>query len=1142
MWAEILLKNVLGSKFINSRTIDKKDLNKKFQIFEVLITETLAIIDPTTEWHSLPVSCDDGVDFIGERDELNTPYILHRPSQIVLGQVKRRTRGYNKDAFHYDVIKMIEYYNKNYAPQKTLFQIIHVFSVDRNVDPSKWLENASYPYVQYHISPINALDFFRLWRAENSFLTNILDGVCSDDEVHEVIGYLQQFQEDWSGLVAAKASMPTSSVYLGETFSCELNLTSSVDLTLSLYAVWEPEKLEYDSPVMLVYPYNMLCESISQFYISLYKNARISIKMKVQVAGEHDLGQIHLYSKSGEHITTIALGKVKVYPGIVTNFFEAPFKTVLCNLREKLSKSDGENFKSWAIVGQGGIGKTTLSKELLVTAMNYGYYVASLQCENNISDGRQLVINLILQLINQEQNTIYVYEKVFELLRDYMGVNFNKEWAKPVMEYILEKNDVSLTPVIECIVTLLLMICSKVPVFLWISDMHWASKEEITFFRVLVTTAKQNMSFFSNPLVFVFEGRDQETLIAESKSIFPYDWIHFLELKEMQTFSLSAWLPEHSREFIDMLVTPRRKRCLENERFVQLKELAFQYASGNPMHMKEYLHYLVDQDAIRVQSDGSLELIDYKAALSMRNCSIQEVIMSRLFFYRKKYSDIIDCYIILANITTNRLTLYQYINANIFSQYENYMILEKEISILSCNNTNVDFNHEFYRDTLKKQKIQNSELLEGILSFFESNIIDEHDELESLDAILLRFIQPNPCYLEITSRLLSLIERATSDQVAFKSYELLLKTPQRLWKKSISLAKIYFFMSEISIRISSWENSRKYLEKILELPQNTEEDALYHILAYKNLGNICGVSLELERSVNYCTCGLDLVKDVINKYNKDSIFYNEFLRQYEMLLNRIAVTYWFTGSCDKSVPYQQQALESAQARQDIYSISHTLYETGIRKLHTDIPGGTKNILQALELLPERSEFSEPQERFLVKVELLIARILAYSKNREENELQDILFQSKSICKSLKNETANYESALCHIVQGICHVEQGNIHDALNCFYISMDLSKIGSLETILWKSYLNLAQAYDILDAGTGSYGDQITQYSSLSLKLIKANLERNSSLPTYQALMHLPLYQTNILLGNYNHSLSVLSTQNPLFVQCGKYYFFIMD
>ena len=468
--------------------------------------------------------------------------------------------------------------------------------------------------------------------------------------------------------------------------------------------------------------------------------------------------------------------------------------------------------------------------------------------------------------------------------------------------------------------------------------------------------------------------------------------------------------------------------------------------------------------------------------------------------------------------------------------------MEKEISILHCTSTNVDFLHEYYRETLKKQKIQNIKLLDNILHYFENDIVDKQDGLEYLDVILLQFLKPVPRYSDISPKLLFLIEQDVSDHVMFRCYELLLSIPKRFWKNIISLSKVYFNMSEISIRISSWKNSRQYLEKILKLPKNTETDSLYHILAYKNLGNIYGVSLELERSINYCKCGLDLVKEQIKNCNKDSRLYDEFYRQHEMLLNRIAVTYWFMGRCDKSAPYQRQALAIAQKRQDIYSISHTLYETGIRQLHTDVSGGTKNIIKALELLPERSEFSEPQERALVEVELLIARILMYSKDREENELLNILSRSKTICESLKTETANYESALCHIVQGICHIEQGNIDDALNCFYMSMDLAKIGSFETIIWKSYINLAQAYDILDDGTGSYRDQIVQYSTLSMDLIKANIERNSSLPSYKDLMYLPLFQTNLLLGRKNYPTHSLNAQKPLYVKYDKYYFFIMD
>ena len=189
MWKHILLKNLPGTVFRNCRTINEADRDHKFQVFEVLITETLAIIDPTTRWTSVPVTGDSGVDFIGEREELKTPYLLNRPAEIVLGQIKRRSMGYDKAAFRYDIIRMIEYYNENYAPQKTLFQIVHVLSTDRNTNPKQWLENASYPYVQYHVSPINALDFFRFWRIEQRFFLHLLEGVCSQKEQQVIVDY-----------------------------------------------------------------------------------------------------------------------------------------------------------------------------------------------------------------------------------------------------------------------------------------------------------------------------------------------------------------------------------------------------------------------------------------------------------------------------------------------------------------------------------------------------------------------------------------------------------------------------------------------------------------------------------------------------------------------------------------------------------------------------------------------------------------------------------------------------------------------------------------------------------------------------------------------------------------------------------------
>lgn len=1141
MWSKVLLKNVNGSKFQNSRTIDFADKDKKFQIFEVLVTETLAVIDPATKWRSLPVSGDDGVDFIGEREELRTPYLLQRPGEIILGQIKRRANGYRKDYFHYDIVKIIEYYNDNYAPQKTLFQIVHVLSVDHQVDPRRWLENASYPYQQYHITPLNAMDFFRLWRVKQDFLVRLLEGVCSQKEIDSLLGDLSTLREDWTGLVKAEISVPPST-YLGDTFSCELKVSTDIDLTLNLYAVWEPAQPEYASPVILVYPHNMLRESGYRFHIPLYKCASIGIKMRVQCAGAHDLGKLCLYSEAGEHITSLSLGQITVYPGIVSNFYDAPFQPTLDHLRREIAEKNDQKVKLWAIVGQGGIGKTTLSNELMLLAMNRGYYIVSVQCQNELSSGRQPVLDLIAQLIRPEHNELYVYEKLFELLRDFLNTNFQPQWAKPVMNYIMGEKNVVFTPIIECFMTLLLMICSKAPTFIWISDMHWASKDVIIFFQAIIAAARYNSAFFSNPLVLIFEGRDNEALMSEHKAVFPYEWLQFLSTNGLTTFHLDTWKSEHSGEFVEMLIAPRNGITRRNRRLLQLKELVLRYSNGNPMHIKEYLRYLIDQKAIQVQSDGAMELTDYGTALSLKDYSIQDVVLARICFYREKYPEIIDCYIILANVSTNRRSLYRYMSAHFFSKYVDYYMLEKEISMLNGSGNDVVFLHEYYEYVLKKQKISDPLLLSKILFYFENSVMDENDEAENMDAIIMRLLQPAPDNALIAPMLLELLCHPASDSIAFQCYKMLLDMPKRFWEKEIGLSEIYFNMSEIAIRISSWRNSRQYLEQIIELPQKTELDRLYNILALKSLGNICGVSLELEKSISFCQQGLEAAKQVLESPCNNPKLQNEFCRQYEMLLNRIAVTYWFMGRCDLSAPYQEEALCCAKARADTYSIAHTLYETGIRMLHTDIAGGKEKIQVALEMLPPHSKFSEPQERLLVETELLIARIVAYASKREQSEILDIYKACETLCKTFKVETANYEAALCYIVYGISCIELGNVVDAIKYFYSSMDIAQIGAFETVLWKVYLNLAQAYDILDAGSGDYQEQITRYGTLALNLINTSLERNANLPSYLALMRLSVNQANQLLGITGCTENDPSAQQPLHINYGKYRFFIMD
>ena len=56
IWKDLLLKNKKGTEFVNARTISETDRDKKFQVFEVLITETLAIIAVSYTHLTLPTN------------------------------------------------------------------------------------------------------------------------------------------------------------------------------------------------------------------------------------------------------------------------------------------------------------------------------------------------------------------------------------------------------------------------------------------------------------------------------------------------------------------------------------------------------------------------------------------------------------------------------------------------------------------------------------------------------------------------------------------------------------------------------------------------------------------------------------------------------------------------------------------------------------------------------------------------------------------------------------------------------------------------------------------------------------------------------------------------------------------------------
>ena len=1140
-WKNILLKNVKGTEFKNAKTINKADRDKKFQVFEVLITETLAIVDPNTQWYSLPVQGDDGVDFIGHIKQIDVPFIISKPNEVVLGQIKRRTNAYTKDHFHYDIIKIIEYYNQEYSQKAALFEIIHVLSTDKKMDASKWVENITFPYASYNILPVNAIDFLKFWKINSNFIKLELEGIFTDAQLAPLLEHINNLQENWEDLVHIDIKQD-SHVRVDDEIDIDISLSSTVDLSLTLFLEWIPSELNTD--IVIIYPVNVLRNNISRYSVTVYRTFSLKMRLKAIKAGAKDLGTLNVYSSSGELISSFSLGTVNVQSGIVNKFFSLPCHKQLQMVKEYLSKNNTKEYKALALLGQGGIGKSSFAQEVALFAQNQRYYVITVQNANDFNNSRNIVLDVFIKLLDSQSNGLISYENVYDAVRRKLGVNFSSDWNDCILKYILntELLDTDLEKIAKCILTLLIIQSHTQPLFLWLSDMHWASKETIVLFQKLLTLLKLNRDYLSNSLFIVFEGRDSDTLKLEEKVIFPYKWLEFCESDAIEKCRLHSWNHEHSRSYIKMLINPFNKP--ENLQMPVLADLLMDYSAGNPMHIKELIHYMVESEHILIGDDGVLRLVHSNFSLKTGSSKLQDVILKRLHFYHEKYSDIIDCYIMLASISCNLEEIYKYVQKKLLKHYFSYNTIERDIGIISETKAEKLFLHEYYRELLKGLSIKNEKILSDVLDYCERNCDTTTDS--QLDIIMMQMMKEDIEYAIISEELHNLLAGEITDFQALKCYQLMLMIPNK-HREDLRTSNIYFQMSEIAIRIGSWKDSQKYLEQILTIKCNEDSEELYYVLACKNLGNMYGVGLELKKSLEICREGLKTIEERIRKEQfKDSGINMEFERQYEMILNRIAVTYWFAGQAAEAIPYQEKALDSAKKRNDTYAIAHTLYEMGMRQLHHDISLGNYNINQALMLLPERGKYTEPQERCLVRAELLISQILIYEREGNELLLNTILHDSEVLLTILSVKTANYESALCHIVNAICYIFIKDYETALNRFFKSLDCAHLGELNTLLWKIYLNIAETCLLLaQENPGKfYLDQASKYAQCGMKILNRAMELNKDMVSYLQLVDTPFqYLKHISENKKGFQIKEgISQQKPIGVKYKNYCFYIMD
>lgn len=422
-----------------------------------------------------------------------------------------------------------------------------------------------------------------------------------------------------------------------------------------------------------------------------------------------------------------------------------------------------------------------------------------------------------------------------------------------------------------------------------------------------------------------------------------------------------------------------------------------------------------------------------------------------------------------------------------------------------------------------------------------------------LDLISLNNLLDEPDENEIVQCMLN-IWKNQDERRKLEAYYLSLQFSYLLLEKlSLTHAEIYYEIGIILIKIGDWKEAEKNFHEILTMQIQDASVILFNILARKQLANIYGIHLQLDRSVQAANEALKMVTYYIknfHEYDIDEDCLKELERQEILVLSRLAVSYWFSGQIEQAIPLYDQALLKARSINDIYSISHTLYEQGMCLMHKSTATGLKLIEQGLQLFPGRAAYTSSHEYDLICTEKFIGIIKLWSESDNEFFPNEIIEELETLCRKLGVGISNYESALCHILNGIRHVYEGNYQEAINCFYISVDCCKMSNLEVILWKNYLNIAQIYQFLsDAGNSTDYNraQAKYYASLAEMILKQTMSQN--IETTEHIENLYLLPMEVIYSVLKEHACIMqchphkvSKQIPIYIKVNNFIFFLMD
>ncbi len=1144
IWKGYLLQKVKGKYFPNASTLREEDAEKDFQVFEVLVSETIGSIYSNYHWHTTPANGDGGVDFWGEQPARPMPEPFQMPPLIIYGQVKRKQSRFRQEDFINSTNKMIRYYYKTDLQKRSLYQLIHVISSDFPFQQELKQEFEYKDSLYYVITTIDAKEMFHIWARAPTFLRHILPTCQLNIERERFIETVAALYSEQKHAYGIDISVQAP-VFCGRPFEVIVTLMSQVQFPTQLLAKWIPDS---QASIYLVSPQGLL-ERYNGFPILLLRNYRLTLQCKSAIPGTQNLGYLHIKTRFGGDIEEIPLGKVEVKCALAPAYFELPNLNPDKLLRSEL---DGQNtsMSFYSLVGEGGIGKTTLLQELSNYAVNCGYRCIAVEHPCELTDEADFWWQLFRQLIGPIGATLSFTEMMVEELRAVMGAYYRESWTTALQELFQTGSLQQLGELMECWLCLSIIAADSGPLFIWFSNMHWCSPGAIDLFRRYLKDLQRNQSFFNHKIVIVFEGRTEEALNASTSGAIPYEWLNFQKNPIFKEIRLGKWTKAQCRQYIDALLVREEAGQVELEQCIRIRQFLLARGNGNPMHINELIRFLKQQGNLEYRDDGRLRVNSSIVAVPMDG-KLLDIIRRRAAYYRRALPELSD-FLILGAHLVDWPAFQQYAACFRRQSSDDLDSILEEMGFVKMDRVSGSFSfvHEHYKTVFLQMSLFDDSSVHKCLQWAKEAGINVPAQIECR----LRLLCQNVRYPEICGRLLTGLLEANGDLAYFEILQLLERIPRDILETNgMPAHRLYRLLMSACMEMGNWETAERYVHALKEMEDDSPAYQIDALFARKYLSNNYSFRMKFDCAQEECE---DAVTELEHYLLQSPPMTPEekraLTRELCLLRNRLSIIYYLSGNHEDAIAMDHTAMKIACEENDLYVKYHIQYEQGLRDLRDNPERGLALIQEAYLRLPQVEQLLGTQEIDLVRADYLMAQLKSASMDGifPKELLIEVKRDAAEGCRRLSISREHVESLMHHAIYAIVSVIEGQLQEAIRYFQAAAEIAYRASLVHMIWKMHLNIAQCYCLLLRNqegdlAEEYRRNIHFHAQETVTVLEGALQENIRLrSSFQTVLEYPLALARQFVDGVSEPhLSGLSTDYcGIHIQYQAYAFFILD